>query len=95
MRVWQCVPNASREPCVVQFSPYGPHNQTALLVEQVLSKQVFSLIFFKKIACHYHTRMGNKSSHSESEFYLYPEEQDNSTCDITFFNFSLSGPRSQ
>ena len=60
----------------VLFSPYEPRNRTAPLVEQVLSKQVFLLIFFEKFGCHYHTRMDNKSIHSESEFYLYPEEQD-------------------
>ena len=34
----------------VWFSPYGPRNRTALLVEQVLSKQVFLFIFSKNVA---------------------------------------------
>ena len=75
----------------VRFSPYGPRNRTAPLVEQVLSKRVFSFIFSKHLALIITLEMDNEGIHSESEFYLYPEKQDkyglfvffHSTRDIT------------
>ena len=82
-----------------------PHTDPAIGPLRFLKKYFqnkSSRLFFRKISCHYHTRMDNESIHSKCEFYLYPEEQDkyglfvffHCTRDITLsINFPYTAER--